>query len=124
MLRPLEGAGFKEAGAYSLKNNRGVALELGRAKVHRFPFLEAFEQDCGDPFLSADGSVSYMFEAASTPYKIRLDNPLACAVFVLRDPVQRTWWGADTFAHTTCSFDLVICPIFIFFFVCVLIFVV
>ena len=34
VLRPLEGAGFKEAGAYSLKNNRGFPFELGRAKVN------------------------------------------------------------------------------------------
>jgi hypothetical protein len=118
-LRPLEGAGFKEAGAYALKNGRhaGVGSNLAD-KVHRFPFVEAVrlpatapgrwfgaseaanaqqrhetenekaaeqekreeekEEDEEDrayePFVSADGSVGYMFESAGIPARIRADT--------------------------------------------------
>jgi len=129
ILRPLEGAGFKEAGAYALKNGRhaGVGSNLA-SKLHRFPFIEAMEMpetsdetnsleinettqtiqqqtpfikkvngemngkedgqhNAGDvlnieveqkpqfePFVSADGSVGYMFESAGIPQQIRDDT--------------------------------------------------
>ena len=105
VLRPLEGAGFKEAGAYALKNGRhaGVGSNLA-SKLHRFPFIEAMELPDGmtstfqqqqphsidkemdngvgkvegkisfEPFVSADGSVGYMFESAGIPQQIWADT--------------------------------------------------
>jgi hypothetical protein len=147
VLRPLEGAGFKEAGAYSLKNNRGYAGELGRSKVHRFAYINSLDHQIihknvsllsisqemmmdddsvneelavneeegatkeevteeegyhsikGEPFLSADGSVIYMFESATTPFKIFKDNPRPFLLFALREPISRTWSDFRYLAH-------------------------
>ena len=120
VLRPLEGAGFKEAGAYALKNNRGGSFELGRAKVHRFPFIDAGRRnrasprdertadsnEGGEPFVSADGSVGYMFESANVPRKILVDNPLAKVIFVVREPVERTWSDYRYLSHTYVPYRL------------------
>jgi hypothetical protein len=143
VLRPLEGAGFKEAGAYSLKNNRGYAGELGRSKVHRFAYINSLDHQIihknvsllsisqemitdddsvkeevavnkeeeeatkeeeyhsvkGEPFLSADGSVIYMFESATTPFKIFKDNQRPFLLFALREPISRTWSDFRYLAH-------------------------